>query len=53
MSTSVGGATEEAYRARWEGGGLASGIGALEQHKIYDPQLPGLVQAYATTVRHF
>jgi hypothetical protein len=51
FSSSVGGATEEAYRARWEGGGLASGISALEQHKKYEAQTPGQVQSYATTVR--
>lgn len=53
FSSSVGGATEEAYRARWEGGGLASGISAFEHNKKYETQIPGQVPSYATTVRLF
>jgi len=48
----IGGETEEAYRARWQAGGLANGVNAFEA-KVFTPQTAGMHHGYNTTVREF
>ena len=48
----VGGETEQAYRAKWEGGGaLADGLPAYQDNKYTSPSPPPKRTAYTTTVR--
>lgn len=48
----IGGETEQAYRAKWEGGGLGDGLPAYQDNKFMaSPSAAPKQQLYSTTVR--
>jgi hypothetical protein len=47
----IGGETEQAYRAKWEGGGLGDGLPAYQDNKFMaSPSQASKQQIYSTTV---